>query len=401
VKDIAKSAALCLLLGVTGGVRSAWAAGELSGDSLPANALEAQDLTGEEGPTGSSAAAVTLGGAPTPAPAEANGPTTYGTMKFDGTAFDFGDVYRGMELTHRFRFTNAGPGPLTIQGVHAACGCTVAEVEKGRRYQPGESGFVEVRLDTTDFSGELVKSVTVMSNEKLLPDRTLTLKAMVRTEIEADPPLVDFGDVRSQDGATRVVKVKVIGDKGYELKELLFNRDLIEAAYAPAAGEGPQAKGKGAPRAWDVTVKLKPGIRPGFLKELLVVRNTSPHLQELPVPLRAVVLGNIDFTPAYLEFGAIAPADVAKRSITMHSTGAFEIVGTRAELIVNGRRADDAAKYLKIDPSRGDGGKDKRLVSVELKNQSKVAGSVHGKLYFQTTDAAQRELAIDFYAFFR
>jgi hypothetical protein len=29
------------------------------------------------------------------------GTTTYGSLKFDETAFDFGDVYRGTQLSHR------------------------------------------------------------------------------------------------------------------------------------------------------------------------------------------------------------------------------------------------------------------------------------------------------------
>ena len=324
---------------------------------------------------------------PPPPSAEATGTATYGSLKFDETAFDFGDVYRGTELTHRFRFVNSGPGPLTVQGVHAACGCTAAEVEKGRKYQPGESGFVDVKLDTTDFAGDLVKTVTVMSNEKLLPDRTLTLKAFVKTEIEADPPLVDFGDVHSQTGGTRVIRIKSIGGTHQDVKDVAFNREVFDTTWAKDKDD------------WVVTVKLHAGLPPGFLKEQLVIRNTSEHLRELPVPVRANILGNIDVSPTYLEFGAIAPSESVTRSVTMRGTVDFDVVGTRAELIVNGRRIDDAAKYIKVNTLPHE--KDRRLVSVELRNGSNVAGSVHGKLYFQTTDASQKELPVDFYAFFR
>ena len=249
-------------------------------------------------------------GVAVPGAAYADSNRQQGNLKFEASSIDFGSVYRGSQLSHRFRFTNAGAGLLTVQGVHAACGCTAVEVEKGKKYQPGESGFVEVKFDTTDFAGSVVKVVTVMSNEKLLPDRTLTLKAFVKTEIEADPPLADFGDTNSRESAVKTVRIKAIQAEGgtatkLDVKDLAFNASALDATIAKD-GDG-----------WLLTIKLKPGLAPGFLKETVVIRNNSRYLKELPVPVRATVRGNIEFMPNYLEFGAIAPSEAAKRSITM------------------------------------------------------------------------------------
>jgi hypothetical protein len=311
-----------------------------------------------------------------------------GTLKFESSSFDFGDVYRGSQLVHRFPFSNAGSAPVTIQGVHAACGCTAVEVDKGRKYLPGDTGFVEVKLDTTDFAGSLVKTVTVMSNEKLLPDRTLTLKAHVKTEVDVDPPLADFGDTPSKTGAAKTIALKPIDGFKLDVKELVYNQQTLDAALTKRGDGG-----------YVITLKLKPGLPPGFVRETVIVRNNSSHLKDLPVPVRATVKGNIDYTPAYLEFGAIPASETARRSITMRGASDFQITGSRTELNVNGRKVDDAAKFIKIDAVPHD--KDKRLVSVELRNAASLAGSVHGKLFLQTTDPDQKELTVDFYAFFR
>jgi hypothetical protein len=265
-------------------------------------------------------------------------------------------------------------------------------VDKGKKYAPGESGFVEVKFDTSDFAGAVVKAVTVMSNEKLLPDRTLTLKAFVKTEIEADPPLADFGETNTKTAAVKTVRIKPIKTDGappakLDVKDLAFNADTLEASVAKD-GDG-----------WLLTIKLKPGLAPGFFKETVIVRNTSRYLKELPVPVRATIRGNIEFLPSYLEFGAIAPTEAAKRSITMKGIADFDILKTRAEMIVNGRRIDAAEKFIKIDTVPHE--KEKKLVAVELKNPAQVPGSVHGKLYFETSDPEQKELTVDFYAFFR
>jgi len=89
---------------------------------------------------------------------EQQGHAQQGKIKFEKHSYNFGDVYRGERLSHRFTFTNVGEGSLAIHGVYAACGCTVVNFEKGKKYAPGESGFVEVLLDTTDFSGKLTKA---------------------------------------------------------------------------------------------------------------------------------------------------------------------------------------------------------------------------------------------------
>lgn len=310
-----------------------------------------------------------------------------GQLTFEGTTHDFGEVARGTPLTHRFKFVNAGDAPIHIQGVHAACGCTAVEVDKGRKYQPGDTGFVEVKLDTTDFAGATVKTVTVMTSERLLPDRTLTLKATIRSEIEATPPLADFGDVVSKIGAVQTLRLKGIGAFKLEAGEVTSSSELVEAAVV-RDGDG-----------FKVTVTLKPGIKPGFLKETLTVRTNSNHLRELPIPVRATIKGPLDVAPSYLEFGALAPRENVRRSLTMKALGDVRVTGTRAELNVNGKKVDDADKFIKVDMLAYE--KEKKSVGVELVNAAALAGSVHGKLYLVTSDPEQKEVAVDFYAFFR
>lgn len=311
----------------------------------------------------------------------------FGSLKFESTLHDFGQVSRGELVSQRFQFINAGDGVLSIQGVHASCGCTVVEVEQGRKYRPGETGVVEVRLNTTDFAGPLVKTVTIFTNQKLSPDRVLTVKAFVKSEIDADPPLADFGAVFSREGATQVVKVKPLGDFKLQVKGLTYNQQILDA----------QSVQEGAD--YRVTIKIKPGIVPGFLKENVVVRTNASHLQELSIPVRAQVRGNLDFSPNYLEFGVIPKTEVARRALLVSGVSPFSIKNTRLEMIVNGKRVDDLATVSRIDSTASEG--EKKTVALELKNQGPLEGSVHGKLIVETSDSDQKEIVVDFYAFFR
>ena len=312
----------------------------------------------------------------------------HGHLKFESTTHDFGQIYRGEVATRRFTFTNVGDGQLTIQGVHTSCGCTAVEVDKGRKYKPGESGMVEVRFDSTDFSGPVVKTITILTNQKLSPDRVLTVKAFVKSELEADPPLADFGSVYSREGASQVVRIKPVGGFKLALKGLTFNSDTLEAKHTQEEGGD-----------YLVHIKIKPGVAPGFLKEAVTVQSNASHLQELSIPVRAQVRGSLDYSPNYLEFGVIPRTETVRRELSISGLEAFDVKNTRLEMIINGKRVEDPSRVSKIAASSGDGVK--KNVALELMNQGGHEGSIHGKLFVETSDKHQKEIVVDFYAFFR
>jgi len=310
-----------------------------------------------------------------------------GSLRFDSLSHDFGDVYRGQIVSHRFTFTNVGQGPLIIQGVHAACGCTAVEIEKGKKYLPGESGHIEVKLDTTHFMGPMVKTVTVLSNEKLLPDRIITVKAEVKTDIIADPPLIDFGDVISRVGAQKTIKIAPIAPFVLKISDLVYNKENLEAQITNQTGH------------FLLTVTVKKDLEPRFLRETILLKTNSQHLREMPIPVRGTIKGPIEFAPQYLEFGAIEPSGVVHRSLSLKGLTDFSITGSKVEMIVNGQKIEASERFLIISTLNHE--KDRKLVSVTLKNSLAIAGSVHGKLYLLTNDKDQKEVSIDFYAFFR
>lgn len=316
------------------------------------------------------------------------------SLKFEQRSHDFGDVYRGAMLKHRFSFVNAGNGSLVIQGVHAACGCTVVLAEPGKEYQPGEKGFVEVQFDTKDFTGQVVKVVTVMSNEPLMPDRVLTIKANVKSEVEAEPPIVNFGDVLAESGAEKTFHIRPIGGFALNVTGLIYDEKIIDVKLGPRDAQG----------SYEVKVHLRNGIKPQFIKSMITVKNNSSTLAELPVPIRASIKGAFDVSPSYVEFGAIPGRNQVERTVTLSGPpGALGLAGHRVELNINGRRIEGSADLVKISTKlQGqDKDRDRQSIVMGLTNDTRYAGSVHGKLFLQTGDVVQPEIAVDFYAFFR
>jgi len=310
-----------------------------------------------------------------------------GQIGFERMEWDFGQVKRGEKLNYEFKFTNKGQGVLVLQGVHASCGCTAVEMEKGKEYKPGEGGVIKVGFDTTDFLGRVAKGITVMTNERHLPDRTLTLRGIVVAEFEIDPPLVDFGDVYAREGSTQVVTIRPTVASGFAIERVRYNQDYLDVGYAKDGGR------------WVLTVKLKQNAQTGFFKESLYVVNNSKSLPELPIPVRGNVRGNLELAPRYLEFGQIAPQDRSNRSVTLKALEDFQIVSSRAELNINGSKFGEAEKLVEVKMLPHEKGR--QLISVNLVNNAGQAGAVHGKVFLETTDPQQKQLTIDFYAFFR
>ena len=306
-----------------------------------------------------------------------------GKLHFDKSRHKFGDVKRGDQLRYKFHFENKGKGPFTINGVHAACGCTVPLFNAKKIYGPNETGFVEILLDTTNFKGKISKTVTVMSNARHMATRNLTVSAFIKEEISAFPPIVSYGDVKNNESKEQKVKINIV-DKNVKVTGIRYNEDLLNARLVNESG------------TWYVYLNLKPGIKTGYIKEAIYIRNTSNSLTELPLLVRANLLGDLSLSPEYIEFGAIKQKKSSTRYLEMKRSTDISIVDRKFELNINGKKVDNPENFISIADK-----KNPKKLAILLTNPSEQSGSVHGRVIFETTDETQKELSVDFYAFFK
>lgn len=311
-----------------------------------------------------------------------------GELDFNTLSKDFGKVKRGQKLTQTFTFRNFGKGPVVISALYTSCGCAVAELEKGKVYQPSETGRLVVILDTTHYKGKLTKTVSVLTDEKSRTSRTLTLHADVGEEVTAEPPIVDFGDVSIGDLEEKKVVIRHVNmTEPLKVSGVSFDHEHLDIQQAEEGGNTV------------LTVKLRNGVQAGFIRDTLLVANNSPNLPQLPVPIRANILGSIVSHPAYLEFGTVKDSGTVLQTFKMEGSQPFSVTDTRLQLHVNGKRVDDPESYLEIE-GHATGLSKNKDVRVRLKNKGEQ-GSVHGRVVFATSDPVQKELAVEFYGFFR
>ena len=83
---------------------------------------------------------------------------------FTNDIFNFGEIKKGVVVTHNFTFKNTGKEPLIIKDALATCGCTVPEIPK-EPILPGAEGVLKVVFNSAGKpAGPLRKQVTVSSN---------------------------------------------------------------------------------------------------------------------------------------------------------------------------------------------------------------------------------------------
>lgn len=99
--------------------------------------------------------------------------------------FDAGKVIKGDQVKHDFPVENLGKATLEITRVQPSCGCTVAQYDA--KVEPGKTGKISATLSTAGFSGPIQKTISVTTNDPLLPSFQLALKADVRSILNVTP----------------------------------------------------------------------------------------------------------------------------------------------------------------------------------------------------------------------
>jgi hypothetical protein len=310
-----------------------------------------------------------------------------GVLKFEEYAKDFGAVNRGEILRHEFKFRNDGTGPILIQGVHSSCGCTAAETDVGKTYQPGDGGVIKVSFDTSDFIGDVAKSVMVITNETGVVAKTLTLKAAVNAEIAVNPPMINFGQMPAGQTKELVAEIR----KSSTVPDLRVTVEKYDPKFLDVSvvEQGDR---------WQVKAAMKPGLTSGFYKDDVILRSTAKYQQSIKIPVRANLIGAVVAAPAYIEFGALSKQAVSRRTIKLKSKSDIAIKNSSIELKVNGQKrgsGSDMPIAVRVVSESGD----EQTIEVEMTNKSNDSGSVHGKITFAVEDPYQKEVSIDFYGY--
>lgn len=149
---------------------------------------------------------------------------------FEKTELSFGEVESGKVVDLEFKFKSTGDETLVIKNIGSSCGCTVPKVDK-KEYKPGEEGTIPLQFFSKGYTGEVIKTISVSTNDqeskivRLQIKGNVTLKDFAAVEI-IGPDEIEFKDVAMGKKYTQIFKFKNSGTIELRLVEVSLVPEL-------------------------------------------------------------------------------------------------------------------------------------------------------------------------------
>jgi hypothetical protein len=190
--------------------------------------------------------------------------------------FHFGQIAEGTRLEHTFRFKNNGDSVLIINKVRSSCGCTAALLSADT-IPPGEFGEVRTVFNSDGFSGSVVKTIYLHTNDPLQETVRFQLQGMVQKEIEVMPSRLQFSNLDKKNPAKATITLTNKGSNTLFLSELkTTSKELVALLSKESLGP-------------DETVEMEITLAPEENKSrfagYVTLKTSSPRTPQLRIPV--------------------------------------------------------------------------------------------------------------------
>lgn len=227
---------------------------------------------------------------------------------------DMGKVSQGEVLDVDFELVNEGDETLQIKAVRPTCGCTVADFD--REIEAGTSGFIKAKLDTSDFSGPISKSILVMTNDPQDPSLTLVIKTDVHPFVEVLPrALVRFNAVQHEPMEQTLTVVSGDEQPDFKVTGVRSSVPFLETEVRELTGDELVA-GKPAPQ-YRVSLSMNDEAPVGPVNAMLEVQTNHPKAKKVPVKVFGVVRALLHVTPSQVQFGEVSAKKQPGRNLIL------------------------------------------------------------------------------------
>lgn len=225
---------------------------------------------------------------------------------------DVGSAPRGTAVSARFTIENRGQATLVFGDSRDQCNCTEVMAPD---IAAGESGEVQVTVDTAKMSGPAQMNVRIQTNDPKAPSLSLTVKVFSQDMLVAHPGYYRFLVHQNFTGGGKIRQVVAATDNSD------FEITGIEAPYSflkigtiePAAEEERVPNLRGSQWAFELQLDNKADVGP--LAGTIDVETNHPSQKILPIPISGFVRPVSAFTPSSLEFGRFTPQPAGYRDI--------------------------------------------------------------------------------------
>lgn len=113
----------------------------------------------------------------------------FGQLKWDNEQQVFETKPQEKAIETKYRFTNIGTSPISIEEVRTSCGCTTATLKK-KEYAPGETGEIEAKFVFAGRIGHQEKWIIVTTSFAPMQPTVLRLVANIPETLTIQPEFV-------------------------------------------------------------------------------------------------------------------------------------------------------------------------------------------------------------------
>ena len=262
---------------------------------------------------------------------------------------DFGTITAGAKVEHEFLIRNDGNAPLLLREVRSDCACAATSYDE--TITPGTGGVVGVVLDSTDMTGPMARTITVLTNDPKTPSIALTVKATVAPVLLMRPGYARYIYVQKETPGLVGQTLYAVDGGDFKVLSVKSPYPFLAVSFREATAEERRPEGKG--RQWRVETVLAPDSPVGSLAEWVEIVTDHPRQKVVRLPISGFVRPVLTVTPPAGELGPRNLANPKLGSLTVQVFSTEAIPVTRVDTDIEGLlvelRPTEAGRSYKID----------------------------------------------------
>ncbi len=236
-------------------------------------------------------------------------------IKFATMLHDFGRARAGEPVLYTYVFTNTGNRVLILNSVQPQCGCTTAG-QWSKQVEPGQTGVVPIKFNTSNYNGPVFKQVTVTCNVTKQPMLFLQLRGTVYRPYEVIPPLAVLNIPPDSGTATAVVTITNHTEAPLMVSAPQCNNHEFTA----------ELKTNFLGKEYQLTISAVPPTRAGSVQGQITLQTGWTNPPVITVPVVANVQPAVMVIPSYITLAPGPLASAVTNSVTIQNRSTNSLV---------------------------------------------------------------------------
>ena len=234
---------------------------------------------------------------------------------------DFGVIATGSEAKQFIEVKNVLRETLHIAGVSASCACVQYQLPdnvSSKYLQPGESCFIEVKMDTQKFRQKRDASLLIRIDSPRYVEHSIPVSAYIRTDVVFNPGMVRFGEVEMGKPSQSVVEIAYAGRADWDIVDIKFDNTDLKASLSPPQRSAGLVNFK-------LTMSLSETAKAGRLRDIVTLVTNDKTNPYIPLMVDGLVVPDITVSPAVVKVGNIGAGQTTMVQVALKGKTPFKV----------------------------------------------------------------------------